>query len=249
MLSVLTTAETGLWSSYLNLMSSYDFHHTCFYHTLAEKEEGCFANLLVYKKNKYTIVLPLILREVMVNNKSTGYWDATSVYGYAGPLVSDTQVTPDVIESFQEELLHFFIECNIISVFSRLHPCFPFQKRILRGMGDVQAWGKTVSIDLKQASEIQRQQYRKSLKSELNQLRKKHSVTIRSYSTEDDLSIFIKLYYQNMERVGADPEYYFDKDYFIRFFEQDDFISELVLAEKDENLIAGAIFTFTSHLV
>src|SRR5690606_18557123 len=98
-------------------------------------------------------------------------------------------------------------ENNVVSVFSRLHPLLE-QRGILEGLGEIVDLNRTVSIDLLIPLEQQRQVYRKSLKSELNQLRRKGYQVTRAIS-RPEIDAFVAIYYETMDRVQANSAYYF----------------------------------------
>jgi len=116
------------------------------------------------------IALPLVKREI----EQTTYFDCTSVWGYPGPVASKRpwEIEPTLINYFQENLKQYMHDEKIVSVFSRMHPIIP-QDSFFNNLGTITALNKTVAIDLKLPVELQRQQYRSSNKSEINQLRKK----------------------------------------------------------------------------
>ena len=74
--------------------------------------------------------------------------DATSVYGYSGPLCSHKDIPRAVVDGFQRDLIAALQELQVVSVFSRLHPLLPAQTTLLDGLGDHQFDGVTVSINL-----------------------------------------------------------------------------------------------------
>ena len=78
----------------------------------------------------------------------TPYFDVTSVYGYAGPLVNIDTLNKEFVDGFHRELDNYFRECNIVSAFARLHPLLVFQEEILKGYGEIVPLNNTVTIDL-----------------------------------------------------------------------------------------------------
>lgn len=98
------------------------------------------------------------------------------------------------------------------------------------------------------SADEQRKAYRKSLKSELNQLRKKGVVVVET-TDKQDIDAFIDIYYETMDRVNATSNYYFSRDYFYNFLENEIFDSKLLVAKKENKVIAGAIFTLTDKIM
>ena len=78
------------WKKTLNNISHFDFYHTYDYHNLS-KLDNEKAVLLKYTEENKTILFPLLIRKI----SGTEYFDATSVYGYAGPLHKNIDETFD----------------------------------------------------------------------------------------------------------------------------------------------------------
>lgn len=230
------------WDEIVKKSLIYDFHHTSFYH----KIDNDFRSVLFYAEwGGYFMAFPLVIRPI----ENTDWFDMTSVYGYCG-FVSNK----NIIE-LNDDLRTFFINqfkiyCeknNIVSVFSRLHPIVE-QKAIFSNFGTVVDLNKTVAIDLRLSPEEQRAQYRKSNKSEINQLKRKGFSVIEAKS-KSDMDAFIAIYYETMDRVNADTYYYFSKEYFYGFLSNDSFGNKLLLAKFNDEIVAGAIFTYTDKIM
>ena len=117
------------------------------------------------------------------------------------------------------------------------------------GLGQTIPLGNVVYIDLDSSLEIQRAKYNRRLKTYINKSKKACSVI--SANIDEHLEIFVKLYYDNMERVNADESYFFPLDYFERIFNSEDLNSELLLCIENntQEIIGGAIFIKTNNIV
>ncbi len=141
--------EKELWDNLVEKCDFADFYHTYDYHHTA-KAKGEEPALIHYAENNITIVLPLLFRNI----EYSLYKDATSVYGYPGPITKN--ITSDFdYKVFQKELHQLFREQNIISVFSRLNPFIPNQERCLIETGGIETLGKVVYIDLNETLDEQ----------------------------------------------------------------------------------------------
>ena len=230
------------WNEIVKSADIYDFHHTAYFHHIDSE----FPTKLLYAYlNSNFIAIPIVIRPI----DNTTYFDITSVYGYAGPIYNfqDESLKQELLTYFKNQFNSFCKENKIISVFGRLHPLIN-QTEILNGLGEIVNLNKTVSIDLTLDADLQRKGFRKSLKSELNQLRKKEFI-VEQAITNDDIDAFINIYYETMDRVNATPNYYFSKEYFYNFLKNDVFKSKLLVAKKDNQVIAGAIFTLTDKII
>lgn len=231
------------WNSFIKLFEHYDCYHTYHYHILSKKE--CETPILItYKKKALTIAIPLLLRPI----PGTDYLDATSVYGYAGPLYKGT-LGISAQNEFRAELQRFLQKTKIVSIFSRLHPYLGCQEKVLDGIGSTSCPGSVVNIDITKPIDIQRQQYNSRLKTYINKARRAYSVI--DGTKEEDIEEFIRLYYENMRRVHADEQYFFDRQYFYKLMLSSFFKSELLLCILNETkeIIGGALFIKTGNIV
>lgn len=230
------------WNQIVKVSSAYDFHHTAFYHTI---DNGFDSKLFVAYENDVFVALPLVIRPI----EETGFYDCTSVYGYAGPISNkkDFDFSSDLKFFFKKEFDKYCIENLIVCAFSRLHPLIE-QDPFFENFGKILNVNKTISIDLTLPIDQQRTLYRKSNKSEINQLRKK-GFTVVEAETNGDFDTFVKIYYENMYRVNALPSYFFTKEYFHSFLNNNDFDSKLLLVKYEDEIVAGAIFTMTNKIM
>ena len=231
------------WDAVVASFEHSDFYHTYEYHNIARNEnEDPF--LIKYTERDKCIAIPLLLRRIPGSRKK----DATSVYGYPGPLTKNIDLEFDN-NLFIQEMQQIFRELNIVSVFSRLNPFIPYQNIVLRNLGNLSFHGKIVNIDITHDLETQKKQYHRRLKSYINKSRKQYSLKLLESSEE--LDTFINLYYKNMCRVNATKDYFFSKKYFVDLVNSKDFKTDILLAIHNETkkIIAGAMFVKKNNIV
>lgn len=233
--------EDTEWHEIISDCKVYDFHHSSFYHQIDNDQDCC---LFVYGNDSQFIAFPLVIRTI----SNSEYFDFTSVYGYAGPITNIDCIADEFLESFKGAFELYCKENNIICGFTRLNPLIPNQTTILETIGAVINLNKTVFIDLTKSIDEQRKEFRKSLKSELNQLRRKGYV-VKEAKSREEIDAFVDIYYETMDRVEATSYYYFTKEYFYNFLENSEFDSKLLLAYNEDVVTAGAIFTFSSGIM
>lgn len=234
------------WDSIISKCPTHDFYHTRSYHAMETEGSGQKAMLFVSYWDSRYIAFPLVLRHI----EETSYKDCTSVYGYCGPVSNGSMedANEELIAAFQSQLLEFFRKEHIIAAFSRLHPLVASQP-VFHDFGSIREVNKTVAIDLRLSLEEQRKQYRKSNKSEINQLRKKKGYTVKKAETKAEVDTFIHIYNETMQRVNADDYYFFEPDYFQKMLDNPNYASMLLLAIKEGEITAGAIFTITNNVM
>nr|WP_288933299.1 GNAT family N-acetyltransferase [uncultured Allomuricauda sp.] len=229
--------DRNKWSEIIDQCHQSDFYHTFDYHQIAKKE-GEKPVLLKYSEGDSHILLPLLIRDI----EGTQLKDATSVYGYVGPLGKN--IEPDFNnDGFKRQLDDFLMDNQIISVFSRLHPYISNQQQILKNIGNIVSHGKVVNIDLTKSIEEQKQEYKRRLRTYINRENKEYE--IMDGTCDECLDTFIETYCENMKRVKAKPSYFFGKNYFYELLASGQINAELLVAiHRDSGEFAGgAIFT------
>lgn len=239
MIEVISAKDKQKWDCIVSNMFEYDFYHLSTYHLLDNTGD---AFLIYFENENSSFAYPFILRKI----DNTCYYDVTSVYGYGGPLSSDECPSLSDIALFQQEIKQYFDENNIITAFSSLHPLFPNQPLLFSNFGDVANVNLTIAIDLKLSEIEQISQYARSTKYNINRL-KRYGVSIKIASSEDEIDAFIKIYKENMDRVGATSKYYFSKEYFYKILKEID--SYVVLAIYKNEIIAGSLCTFCNQIM
>ena len=86
----------------LRRVVQHDFHHLPQYHRVEEHRLKATAHLFNYREGDYLIALPLMLRSA--GEITLGWNDATSVYGYGGPVASHESIPEPVVRNFQGAL-------------------------------------------------------------------------------------------------------------------------------------------------
>lgn len=205
--------DRNLWQQALDEVGGYDFYHTHGYHHL-EQKPGETATLLRFRRGETLVLLPLLLRPLPAALGRPDLSDATSVYGYAGPLVRGEG---PVGAAFQQALETALRERGVVTVFSRLHPLMD-HSALLAGLGEVTTVGTTVSVDLSQPPEAQRAAYRRDTKYNLNKLRRSGAEG-RELPWAEYGDTFVAIYDETMRRVGAQGSYFFPRAYYDRLFD------------------------------
>ena len=239
MLNILSLDQKEKWNEIIRSMYQYDFYHLAEYHKLDKSGKSL---LLCFSSQATTFAFPVIVRPIA----ETGYYDITSVYGYAGPL--SNQKNPDIqtVKEFQKELLHFFDSNKIVSAFARLHPFFTNQDFFLSDFGKVLDTNQTVGINLKAPESEQKRQYSHSVKNHINRL-KRRNIIVKKAENREEIDIFVEIYRENMKRVNASQIYFFSNDYFYWFIEN--LPSTLFLAYYKGKAISGSLFTSCNGIV
>jgi hypothetical protein len=136
--------------------------------------------------------------------------DATTPYGYPGPLTSGGFDAPFVMAAI-ERAMPLLREERLVTLFARLHPILNTSP--VGGAGTVVHHGETVAVDLTLPMETIRRQTRRDHRQSIERsLAEGHRAWFDADWTH--FAIFQRLYRSTMRRVSAADEYFFDRPYF-----------------------------------
>ena len=232
------------WRAALSKAVAYDFYHTSDYHELVSSDDA-EPHLFVFEGSSADIFLPLIISQRKLANRS--FADATSVYGYAGPVATQEEVPSEDCDAFVRELRRSLLEMNVVSLFSRLHPLLD-NSHLVAGAGVTHHSGKTVSIDLTESPDIQWSHYRKNHQRDIRKL-KKSGVLCTSTRESSDLAAFSGLYNDTMLRLGAGAGYFFSMEYFEKMMSATDFEMQLFMCKHEGVSICGGLFSVCNGVI
>lgn len=240
---VLHSGHIHDWNRVLERVVHRDFFDLPSYHQMAEETEKARARLFVYEEEGRTIALPLLFRHLehveALAPMTAGWQDATSVYGYSGPLCSESSPSPTLVQGFQKELCYFLRQSHVVSVFSRLNPLTD-QTSLLNGMGGCGELGQTVSIDLKLSEQEQRAQYRLNHRRTISKLQRL-GVEVLKDNSFVQLEAFAGIYGQTMRRVHAAGFYQYEPAYLRELMCRHPREGHLFLARFKGRMIAGLL--------
>jgi hypothetical protein len=230
------------WDAYMGKSLIHEIFHTWHYHSLNKEGEPL---LFVYEEEDFFIALPVIKRKI----ENSSFFDMTSAYGYCGPTsdIDLSNLSALTIAHFKTAFVNFMKEENAVCIFSRLHP-FLNQHYILESIGGLQENGTTLYMDLSLSVESQRSKYDKRLSRQIRKMREK-GYEIKEINSQEGIKNFIEMYYKNMDRVNASPNYYFDEQYFANLLNMEYFENKLLLIYDGPELICGALLLLSDSII
>ena len=247
---IIDCADTQQWQTILDRCTTYDFYHMAAYNAMEANENGQRAAFFVYEEAESVVALPLILRPLAMidglRESFDGYCDATSVYGYPGPVTNQTWTNRSFFERFGHALRNQLNEMRVIAVFSRLHPIIQNDAGLC--VGEIVSLGETVSINLTLPIDEQFQLFRKSHRYEIRRSRDANVVVF--HDTEwKYYGDFITLYLDTMRRVNAGKHYHFAQTYFDKLQEGLGEKLHLFVVSQNGKIISAALFTLINGIV
>lgn len=237
-----TIREENEWNACIEQSLEHETYQTWHYHSLNKEGEPL---LFVYEEGALFIALPLIKRKI---NESP-YFDVTSVYGYCGPIsnIDLSQLSEVTSQNFKNSFINFMEEEHCICVFSRLHP-FLNQQYLLQNIGTVKENGKTIYIDLTHSVQDQINKYERRLSRQIRSLRNK-GYLVKEATTQEEIKNFTQMYCDNMDRLNASPNYYFDEQYFTNLLKIKQHDNKLILIYNGPQLICGALILLSNNII
>ena len=235
----------------LERTTSYDFYHLPGYHELHEKQGEGAGRLLVYEEEDKLIALPLLIREigsVPGLDAFADYHDATSVYGYPGPIANEQgRADAAFLARFARQLQDYARAHGWISVFSRLHPLLA-NHRMLIDLGEIIGLSDTIAIDLTIPPDEQTARYRKSHRYEIRRARREGMEVIID-TDWDFYPAFVEMYLGTMKRVQAAAHYFFDQFYFDELRRALGDRMRLFVARMNGQICAASLFVMTAGII
>lgn len=227
------------WESVLQT-TQHDFYHIPAYVALcAEQEQGRACAILV-TGNGSTMLLPLVVRTI-----PGGRSDATSPYGYPGPIGIGTD-DPAFVRVALVAALQVLRDAGMVSAFVRLHPLL--NPSPPTGIGTLVRHGDTVSIDLTLSTEELWAQTRMNHRRDIKRA-EGLGYLARMDQSWMHFASFKQLYRSTMRQRSAAQFYFFDDDYFDRLREALGESLVLCVVEKEGTLVAAGLFVETNGIV
>ena len=247
----LNSGQSEKWLELIQQTGNYDFYHLPFYHLLSRSLNEGEPVLFQYQEDSYLICLPLLLRPIDavqgLEECGRGYKDATSVYGYAGPLCSSRNIPGDVVLRFQESLKAELERLCVVSLFSRLHP-IAANISLIQNLGTCRLEGHTVSIDTSLPLDIQYNSFRRNHRKDIERLRSVGMVC-REGSSMREIQAFVEIYDESMKRIGATENYFFPEWWYEGFLGSAEATNRLFLCYLDDEPICGGLVAMCNGLV
>lgn len=237
--SRLLRVDDPAWASALR-EAPHDFHHLPGYVRLAARVEGGEPRALHVESRAGRMLLPLVVRPV-----EGGGHDATSPYGYAGPVMVGS-ADPGFLHDALRDGTRLLASLGIVSLFVRFHPLLGTAPP--PGIGTPVRHGDTVAVDLTQPPDVLWRETRRDHRRQIRQSQRAgHQVILGT--GDGDLPAFGTLYRATMARRGAARSYFFDDAYFEEL--RDVVGNRLLLASAviDGAVAAGGLFIETGGIV
>lgn len=212
------TASDARWPALLN-RCQHDFYHLPAYVQTCAQPLGAEAIAFDVHDGERHLFLPMMVRPLpeLGDGGLRGWRDASSPYGYPGPIVVGANGDAAASSSFVAQAVAALIDrmqaLQILTAFVRFHPLLDVPVEPFSAQGELLLHGRTVSIDLGLSEEQIWRDTRRNHRTQIAQLRQAGAVTYVDPQWRH-FDEFLQAYRATMDRVHAHQSYYFERSYY-----------------------------------
>ncbi len=245
------SGDQQAWNRLLDRCGGHDFYHTPEYHAFHEARGQGTAVLIAHEEGDKVAAFPLLIRSLAgvpgLPSELAECRDATSVYGYGGPVTNTNWSDAAFIRRFGQTVRATLQSQGVIAAFSRLHPLLRNGAGLF-SIGESRTLGACVSIDLRRPAAQQLDEYRDNHKWTLRRGRKvgMQASVDHHWKYFDD---FIRLYTATMDAVKAQPWYRFDESYFTALRAALGDHLHLLVVKFGDRVISAGLFTICNGII
>src|SRR4029453_19284485 len=193
----------------------HDVYHLPGYGPLYESDPRAEESALWVRFEDAELLMPLMLRPLPDTYDSSlpGARDATSPWGYPGPLLRGT-ISPTELEGFANCVITALADHRIATCFIRTNPLLPDGEALLGQLGVSVDQGAIALIELDRSKEEIWRGYDGERRRRVLRLREAGFVV--RHDEGEDFEAFRTIYRATMQRVAASSFYMFDDAHFER---------------------------------
>ncbi len=177
------------------------------------------------------------------------YSDATTPYGYGGPLIlngaGSVPARAGLAKRFAAAYNAYCCREGIVSTFFRFHPIIDNGPDFMAAFDHVEAIHPVVAINLSNHVEAN---YHANLRHKLRTAVKK-GVTVSYDTCGDTLNDFLDIYYMTMDKKSAADYYYFSRRYFENLMGQFPKNTAIVNAKREGETVASLFLMYYGDFV
>lgn len=226
-----TVVPPSRWDEVVAELGGRDTYLLAAYHdaSAALEPPGTHPVLLRVRTAGGDLALPLLLRPL----PGGGGWDATTPYGYGGP------VSPRPVPGWGAELDRWARANGVVTTFLRLHPLLE-NTHLVPPAADLVELGSTVAWDVSRGRDLRQHMHPHHRRAARKAERAGLELAVRT--APGPLEEFRKLYETTMRRQEAAPFFFFPDDYWTRLQEHEaDLGTVLVEGRLDGELVASLL--------
>ncbi len=211
---VFTTDDKEAWDDCFHSLPLHlqDVNYSYDYHKMYYANGDGDIRLFFFEQNGEKFYYPFLLRIIKIDGVESNYKDIETVYGYTGP-ISTTNESSFIAEA-EKDFQHYCIKENVVTEFIRFNPLYA-NENLFRNSKTLAIVPLRDYITVKLDRSIDEILLGYTSQNR-NKIRKaeKNGVQIVIDSTAKDFDVFVKIYLDNMEHLGAAKMYFFSSGFF-----------------------------------
>lgn len=209
--------SSSRWSDALERIPHDVYHLPRFVEFASRNQEVGDAAAYIYEDADRLLLAPLILRPTaaVLGREAGETRDATTPRDYGGPVASfNGKTDKDFLHAAIDDMRRVLASNDIVSVYFRLHPILTLPHAVLSVHGEVVSHQESISMDLAGSREKLWSGVRQNHRRDIRRAKLTGATVAldHHWSTFDK---FLETYKQTMVRVGAEPQWFFSRDYFL----------------------------------
>jgi hypothetical protein len=234
------TPNSSKWWDFIN-STPHDFYHLPEYTQLSRIVDKGEPSAILITDGDFGFFLPFLLRQIE-SETVVGKYDASSPYGYPGPLLRGSGVSAEkFLKVALDKLKSVLSQNDVISLFIRMHPIYKLPEFVYNLPGMV-CHGETLFIDLTLSAEQLLKATRRGHSREIEKAEKAGNQIVE-IDNWDDYDEFKRIYDQSMMRLQADSYYLYPKEYYSELKETLGDHIHLAVNRIDNEIALMMIFT------
>ena len=237
------------WSETLSKLP-HDVYHLPDYVALDAQRTKTTPKAFLLEEGEKIFFAPYLLRSCadITKLEQSDTYDVISPYGYPGILMNEAAIkTPGFLDSAINKFSSTLKEQGVCSAFLRLHPILGSEFINTCQSNYFQENGQTISIDLTLDTDTIWAKTRKGHQSTINKCIRL-GFTAQTVSFAEYIDDFIGIYTETMDRVQAQDNYYFSREYFQGLIKLEDKI-HLGIVEFEGEIVCACLFFESCNII
>ena len=202
--------------------------------------------IMVFVEHGKIAMIPYIKRRIndlpLFRELRDELWDIITPHEYSGAIsnVTDAPERNHIIQQLFRHVQNYCGKENIVSEFVRFDP-FLTDTRCMELHYALRKACDNVYIDLRKESIEIYHNFHPSVRKNVNRALTAGLTFSQSEKTDEDVDLFVELYWASMQRLGADDYFYFSVDYFRALIKDCEGASLFVVRDESNQPIAASI--------
>ncbi len=211
-----------------------------------EMAEGYPVIIMVLFDDGKMAMIPYIKRRIndipIFRELEYEYWDIITPheYSYAITDVDDPEERNDIIDQLFRHVGYYCERERIVSEFVRFDP-FHTDISCIKSYYNIRKSCDNIYIDLRKNINDIRKSFHNSVRKNIKRAEECGLTFSKARINNENINLFISMYRDSMQRLGADNYYFFSEEYFYSLIKECEGASLFFIRDDNDQVIAGSI--------